>query len=123
MSAKALLEKYLVEINKHDFDLVTPLISDQCKFWFTSGTFVGLEEARAAFEKTWRMIENEVYSLSDLEWIAESETSAVCLYTYHWSGLIEGQAREGKGRGTSCFRKEARGWKLVHEHLSAIPKA
>jgi ketosteroid isomerase-like protein len=121
-SAQDLLEKYKVEINKHNFDLVEPLISKDCKFWFSSGTFVGLDQIGQAFEKTWGMIKDEVYSLTDIEWIAESDLTAVCTYTFHWKGLIDGKPGEGKGRGTSCFRKEDDGWKITHEHLSNFPK-
>lgn len=115
----SLLEIYISEINKHDFNLVRPLISEDCTFWFTSGTYVGLEQTQKAFEKTWAMIKDEVYSLTEIEWISES----VCTYTYPWKGLINGEFREGKGRGTSCFRKEGEDWKLVHEHLSSFPNS
>jgi ketosteroid isomerase-like protein len=121
-SARALLEEYKVEINKHDFDALEPLISRDCKFWFSSGTFVGLEQARKAFERTWGLIKEEVYSLTEIDWIAESDLAAVCTYTFHWKGLIDGKSCEGKGRGTSCFRKETDGWKVIHEHLSHFPK-
>lgn len=36
-TAQALLEKYKVEINKHKFETIEPLISKDCKFWFSSG--------------------------------------------------------------------------------------
>lgn len=122
ISARTLLEKYKVEINKHNFDVLEPMISKDCKFWFSSGTFVGLQQVRQAFEKTWDMIKEEVYTLTDLEWIAESDQAAVCIYTFHWKGVVDGQLLEGGGRGTSCFRKEVEGWKIVHEHLSHFPK-
>lgn len=122
MSARELLEKYKIEINSHVFDRVEPLISSDCKFWFTSGTYEGIAQTRQAFEKTWAMIQNEVYTLSDENWLFEGNDSAVCTYTYHWSGMVSGKQSEGKGRGTSCFRKEGTQWKIVHEHLSAFPK-
>ena len=122
MSARETLKKYETEINKHNFDLVAPLISSDCKFWFSSGTFEGLDQTRKAFEKTWGMIKEEVYSTSEQNWIAESDRAAICTYTFHWKGLIEGEPCEGKGRGTSCFRKEPDGWKIIHEHLSHFPK-
>lgn len=122
MSAREILHKYQSEINKHDFALLEPLISSDCKFWFSSGTYDGLKQTREAFEKTWGLIKDEVYSISDVDWIAESDQSAFCTYTFHWQGLMEGKPSEGKGRGTSCFRKEASGWKIIHEHLSNFPK-
>lgn len=121
MSAKDLFEKYKVKINTHDFNQVAPLISKDCKFWFSSGTFHGLEETQKAFEKTWNLIREEIYTIPDEDWIAESESAAVCTYSYHWAGLINGERREGKGRGTSCFVREPEGWKIVHEHLSPFP--
>ncbi len=122
MNARNLLSKYEVEINKCNFDLLTPLISENCKFWFTSGTFHGLEQCRQAFEKTWNMIKDEKYWLADVEWIAESDRVAVCTYTFNWKGVIEGKPCEGKGRGTSCLQNEEGQWKIVHEHLSQFPK-
>lgn len=122
MSASDLLKKYEVEINKCNFDLIQPLVSKDCKFWFSSGTFGGHEETRKAFEKTWAMIKEEKYWLTDIEWIAESDLAAVCTYTFNWKGIIEGNPCEGRGRGTSCFRKETDGWKIIHEHLSHFPK-
>jgi ketosteroid isomerase-like protein len=122
MTARDLFRKYETEINKNNFDLLVPLISQDCKFWFTSGTFQGHEQCRNAFEKTWKMIKDEKYWLTDIEWIAESETAAVCTYTFNWKGFIEDKPYEGRGRGTSCFRKEENGWKIVHEHLSHFRK-
>lgn len=122
MTARDLLKKYETEINKHDFDLLEPYISKDCKFWFSSGTFEGFAQTRQAFEKTWTMIKDEVYSLHDVQWIAESENTAVCTYTFHWKGIINDKPVEGKGRGTSCFRKEPDGWKIIHEHLSHFPQ-
>lgn len=122
MSAREIFKKYEVDINKHDFNLIVPLISKDCKFWFSSGTYEGIEQVRKAFEKTWGMIKEEIYTISDLTWISESELAAVCTYTFHWKGLIEGKLCEGKGRGTSCFSKGEDGWKIIHEHLSNFPK-
>lgn len=87
----------LQSINKHNFDTLEPITSKDCRFWFASVTFVGLEETRQAFEKTWSMIKEEVYSLRDVEWIAELDRAAVCTYTFHWKGFVEIRPCEGKG--------------------------
>lgn len=120
MTARELLESYGRLINEHRFELIEPLLAPDCSFYFTSGTHVGVPAARAAFEKTWAMIEQEVYTLSEVTWIAEADRAAACTYRFHWRGVIKGEPREGRGRGTSCFRRDESGWKLVHEHLSAL---
>ena len=122
ISAKQLLETYKTEINIHDFSRIAPLLSEDCTFWFSSGTYVGLDAARKAFEKTWNLIKEEIYTISNFTWICEDEKAAACTYTYHWKGLINGALQEGAGRGTSCFRLEHQGWKIVHEHLSLFPE-
>ena len=122
MSARELLKQYETSINLHEFSEVEGLISPDAAFWFSSGTFRGAQQIQTAFEKTWAMIQNEVYWLTDLEWIAESDDSATCIYTYHWKGLIGESERDGSGRGTSVLRKEGSNWKIIHEHLSNFPK-
>ncbi len=44
LSPREILKKYESEINKNNFDLLMPLISADCKFWFSSGTYSGLNE-------------------------------------------------------------------------------
>ncbi len=122
MSAREVLKLYGNKINLHRFSEVDALISDDAVFWFSSGTFSGKPAIRDAFEKTWMMIQDEVYSLSDLHWISEDATTAVCLYTFHWKGSINGQEKSGSGRGTSVLFRTTEGWKIKHEHLSAEPQ-
>ncbi len=57
-----------------------------------------------------------------LRWLVRNEHAAVCVYTYHWRGLIDDVARAGTGRGTSVLRRDATGWVVAHEHLSALPR-
>ena len=121
MTPKDLLERYEADINRHDFDAVAPLISETAVFWFNDGSFVGHAAIRAAFERTWRTIQNERYWLTDRVWVAEGETAATALYRFNWSGLIDGKACSGSGRGTTVLRLENSGWKIVHEHLSGEP--
>ncbi len=122
MSPQDFLKKYEIELNTQRFENVSPLLSEECTFWFTSGTYVGIQAAKDSFEKTWQLIKNEVYTIRDIKWISESDKSAVCIYTYHWKGIINGNECEGIGRGTSCLRVENGSWKIIHEHLSAFPK-
>ena len=121
MSARSLLEQYEKQINTHDFKDVSTFISEDAIFWFSNGSYEGISAIKAAFEKTWALIQEETYWLSDIKWLSDNLESAACVYTFHWKGKISGNMREGSGRGTSVLQKQNGGWKIVHEHLSNFP--
>ncbi|EJW20117.1 nuclear transport factor 2 family protein [Paenibacillus alvei] len=120
MSYQKALERYMKATNTHDFENVQACLDTSAVYWFSDRTCKTLEEIRAYFEHAWEVIQDEVYSASDVQWIAVDEQTAVCLYTYHWSGLYQGKQAEGSGRATNVFKLIAGEWKLVHEHLSAL---
>ena len=115
------MAEYIRQTNTHQFDAVAPYIDEEAVFWFSSGSHRGVVAIRAAFERTWATIQDEVYAIEDLEWLTVDEASATCLYTFRWQGNIDGVSREGSGRGTSILRKGDGRWRVVHEHLSARP--
>lgn len=116
-----LLRDYERRTNTHRFNDLAPLIAEDATYWFTEGSFTGREAIKQAVEATWERIRDEQYSLHDLRWIAVDAHVAVCLYTFHWKGLVGGEAREGVGRGTSVLRQDAGRWTVIHEHLSRVP--
>ncbi|MBS1165321.1 MAG: nuclear transport factor 2 family protein [Proteobacteria bacterium] len=116
------MKLYETRVNLRRFDEVAPLISSEAVFWFTDGTYHGIDAIKAAFEETWRKLQNEVYWLEDVDWIAMSDTAASCTYRFRWKADIDGKTYEGDGRGTTVLRKEGAQWKIVHEHLSRFPK-
>ena len=115
------LAEYIQLTNSHRFDRLAPLIAENAVFWFSSGSYRGLSAIRAAFERTWGLIQDEVYAVEDVEWLAVDESTAACLYTFRWHGIIDGTPREGSGRGTTILRRHNDHWRVVHEHLSAHP--
>lgn len=119
---EAVMAAYAERINRHDFELLIPLIDDDATFWFSSGSYRGVESARAAFEQTWRRLANETYWLEDIRWIARADAAASCVYTFHWQTIIEGQPARGSGRGTTVLGKHGDAWRILHEHLSAFPE-
>jgi ketosteroid isomerase-like protein len=70
-----------------------------------------------AFERTFALIQDETYSIRDVHWVKQAEEYAVCLYTFHWQGTINGRPASGSGRGTSILVREAGKWLLLVEHL------
>ena len=119
---EAVMVAYFDLINRHDFSLLVPLIDEEATFWFSSGTYQGLDAARGAFERTWQRVADETYWLEDLRWIARGDEAASCTYRFRWRAKVNGQAAEGEGRGTSVVARRADGWRIVHEHLSPFPK-
>jgi len=115
------LEQYENATNSHDFTAVTPLLTNDAVYWFSDGSFEGIDAIQAAFEKTWATIQNEVYHITQVRWVAVSDTAATCIYEFTWQGDIDGVHKFGRGRGTNAITKTADGWKMVHEHLSRYP--
>jgi len=117
MNHETALKAYIEKLNTHAWDQIAPCVTEDAVFIFTEDTFVGKAAAKAAFEKTFKLIENEVFSLHDIAWTAVTESMAACHYEFRWKGLIGAQESSGGGRGTSVLRKVNSSWLIVHEHL------
>jgi ketosteroid isomerase-like protein len=104
--------------NSHDIDRVTPMIAADATYWFSDGSYRGLEEIAGAVERTFAAIQHEVYEITDLEWVVLTAEHAVCRYRFFWTGVIDDQPHSGRGRGTNVIAKRDGVWKMLHEHLS-----
>lgn len=121
MTAREALRAYELGLNTHRFDAVADLIAPDAVFWFSDGNHHGTDAVQAAFEQTWQVLNNDTYWLDEVEWIAEGETAAVCIYRFNWKTQIDGRSASGSGRGTTVLHRIADQWKIIHEHLSANP--
>lgn len=117
MNHATALSAYVEALNTHAWEKIAPHVAEDAVFIFTEGTFTGHAAARAAFEKTFKLIENEVFSLHDIAWTSVTESMASCHYEFRWKGLIGGQEASGGGRGTTILRKVDDRWLIAHEHL------
>lgn len=107
--------------NSHDFDRCEQLVDTDAIYYFSDGTFIGINQIRQAFESTWKAIENEVYEIKNVEWLHKEEDIGVCVYDFSWKGIVNGEQKSGGGRGTNVIVKKENAWKMVHEHLSKSP--
>ena len=114
--------EYEKKANTKDFDQIKHLIDEGAIFWFSDGSFKGLEEIRIAFEKTWNSLQNEIYKIYDLEWIVQSDQSAVCIYKFSSESTMNDKRVTFFGRGTNILIKKSGIWRVIHEHLSLKPK-
>ena len=104
--------------NSHDISRVTPMIAEDAVYWFSEGSYSGLDEIKGAIERTFDAIQDEVYQVGDLEWVVLAADHAVCRYRFSWTGVIDGQPRAGQGRGTNVLVRRDGVWQMLHEHLS-----
>jgi GxxExxY protein len=122
MNHETALTTYVEKLNTHTWAQIAPYVTNDAVFIFTEGTFIGHAAAKAAFEKTFALIENEIFSLHNIVWTAVTEDVAACHYVFRWKGLISGQESSGGGRGTSILRRIDGRWLIVHEHLGPYPR-
>jgi ketosteroid isomerase-like protein len=120
LDVQHVLENYIQATNSHDFALVAQYLAPDAIYWFTKNEYRSIEEIQSYFENTWNLIKEEVYSISNINWIAIDQKTASCLYTYHWEGYYNGDFVSGTGNATNIFKKQNSEWKLIHEHLSPL---
>jgi ADP-ribose pyrophosphatase YjhB (NUDIX family) len=114
----AFMADYERAANSHDVKQVLPLIADDSAYWFTDGSYRGREKIAGALERTFAAIQDEVYEIRELEWIAATDEVAACRYRFFWQGVVDDQPRSGLGRGTNVLIKRGGVWQVQHEHLS-----
>ncbi|WP_142505170.1 YybH family protein [Melghirimyces algeriensis] len=120
MGYQKALDEYIQATNTHDFANVKKVLHEKALYWFTDQTCTTIEEIENYFKNAWDMIQDEVYSATDVRWFVTDQNSATCTYTYHYEGYHKGNFVSGRGRATNVFVKDNDGaWKLIHEHLSS----
>jgi ketosteroid isomerase-like protein len=99
------IHRYEQASNRHDFGQLAPLIAEDATYWFTEGSYHGTAAIRAAVERTFSTILDEVYGIEELEWVAITDGFAVCRYRFRWTGMVDGKPASGQGRGTNVLTK------------------
>ena len=118
MSPEQFIEGYEASLATQDWQIVSPYIHPDACVTFSSGDFFqGKAEVQKAYERNFRLIQDEHYAIFDLHWVRKMENYAVCIYGFRWQGLIEGKPARGSGRGTTIIIKEKEKWYLIAEHL------
>lgn len=114
---ESFLERYAAALAEQDWEVVAPLIHDDCVAVFSSGTHVGKSEVESAFRAAFDLIRDETYTISGVRWLERSDEIAVCFFDFSWTGLVNGEAASGGGRGTSVLKRVGGEWQLFLEHL------
>ena len=122
MSAQEHLKTYETALASQQWENIAPLMHPGICVTFNNGTYKGIAEVEGAFRKTFDLIKDETYAISNIHWIRNDDALAVCLYNFHWSGIINGQEASGGGRGTSVLVYENGRWLILTEHLGPEAK-
>ena len=117
MTPQEIINQYEKALASQNWSNIEPLIHEDICVTFSSGTYKGKPEVQKIFEHNFSLIKDEQYKISDLHWIHVGKEFATCLYHFHWSGFINGEACSGGGRGTSVLINTDKGWQLLTEHL------
>jgi ketosteroid isomerase-like protein len=122
MNHITLMQEYERSLACHSWEAVESFIHDDAVFIFSDGTFRGKQEVAQAFRKTFTTIQNEQYSIQNINWLVVCKSFAICIYNFAWTGIIDGKNSSGEGRGTSVLLNTNTGWKIIHEHLGPPPR-
>lgn len=122
MNPETFIEEYEAALATQDWRQVAPLVHAEACVTFSSGSvYIGKEAVRHAFERNFALIQNETYAIENVHWVKKGGDTAVYLFTFRWSGIINGELAGGAGTGSSVLINSEEGWQLLVEHLG--PKA
>ncbi len=113
------MREYERATRRHGLEATLSMIDDEAVYLFSDGSaHVGKQAIEIAIGRNFEIIRDEVYSIDNLRWLVNSEETAVCVYDFSWTGLVNGKPASGSGRGTTVLIRSGESWKVAHEHLS-----
>lgn len=118
-SAKVCMSDFTAALLRRDIDAALGLLSDDAMLFFGNGSVLRKPDFAAVMLAAWKAVQDYRYSTSHLSWTLETDTAAVAVYAFEWSGIARGQQVGSSGRATRVFENGEAGWRLNHEHLSA----
>lgn len=116
--AASFLIEYERRTNAHNVDAWAELIAPEATYWFTNGSHRGKDRVVAAVAHNFDVIKDEIYAITDVEWVTSAPDSAVVRYRFNWTGTQDGKPLSGSGRGTNVMIRRDNRWLMIHEHLS-----
>jgi len=122
MTPEDFIHSYEHALATQDWGQVEPLVHADACVTFSNGTVhKGKAAVQKAFEHNFSLIKDETYSITNVHWVIKKPETAVYLFEFSWSGIINEKPARGSGQGTCLLVNEAGKWELLIEHLG--PKA
>ena len=121
MQPEDFIHAYEQALASQDWGQVEPLMHARACVTFSNGTVhKGKSEVQKAFEHNFLLIQDENYSMTNVYWVLKNTETAVYLFEFRWSGIINGKSARGAGRGTSVLIRQGDIWQLLIEHLGPM---
>ncbi len=112
------IEEYEAALATQEWDAVSPLIHERASVVFSNGSVhKGKDAVRVAYERNFEAIKSERYQMTNVHWLLNSSDTAVYMFDFSWTGIVDGKEASGGGRGTAVLLLENGRWKLLAEHL------
>ena len=106
-------------MNAKDVAATMEMIADDAVyFWSNGSAMFGKAAIAEAMQANFDGIADDTYDVADVTWLAESEDIAACVFSFHWTGKVDGKEVSGRGRGATVLRRINGAWRIVHENLS-----
>jgi uncharacterized protein (TIGR02246 family) len=106
-------------MNAKDLAATMELIAeDAVYFWSNGSAMFGKPAIAEAMRANFDGIADDTYDVADVTWLAETDDVAACVFSFHWTGRVDGKDVSGRGRGATVLKRVAGEWRIVHEHLS-----
>ena len=122
MNLEDFIQAYEQALGTQEWSQVEPLVhQDACVTFSNGAVHKGKDEVGKAFTRNFSTIKDETYSISNVHWVRKDDNTAVYLFDFHWTGIINEKQTSGSGRGTCVLIKDDEQWKLLIEHLGPKP--
>lgn len=117
-SAQACMSAFAAALVSRDIDVALSLLADDAVLFYSNGTVLQKADFASVMPAAWKVVENYRYATTNVTWLVDTDTTAVVIYGFQWSGVARDQQVSGSGRATRVFHNRGSGWLLAHEHLS-----
>ncbi|MEW6711802.1 MAG: nuclear transport factor 2 family protein [Candidatus Riflebacteria bacterium] len=116
------LKLYEIGLSKQSWEAVKDFFHENCTVIFAEATYFGKNQVAGAIQKTFSLIKDESFTLSEINWTIIRESFASCTFNFEWAGTINGKRFVNPGRGTAVWAHENEKWQIVNEHFGPMPR-
>ena len=116
------LMQYEAALGKQSWEAVEEFFHEDCTVVFAEANYYGKKQVGSAIRKTFSLIKDENFALSEIRWTIVRDNFATCTFNFEWAGTINGKRFVNPGRGTAVWIHENNRWQIVNEHFGPVPR-